>query len=491
MGLWVVSKRKFNVVKLKFLLENAVSTRIVNSALEKEPNGKTKLENALDSYGENSNLSFIERTKLIPITKVLDIIRRGFNREEKAFKQDLKDPTIRKVILNSFRSLQKYGLELPQTFAMPMMVVWNYTNNCNLKCKHCYQDAGSAGAGKEELSAEERFRVIDDIASNDIPTIFFSGGEPIIRQDFWDIARYAKEKGLYLSIASNGTLFTKENAKKAKDIGFGYVAVSLDAATSEKHDAFRGVPGMWNRSIEGIRNLIDAGVATCIQYTFSRDNADELPKMFELREKLGAYKVIVYNYIPVGRGGFENDPTPEQREEAYKVMYDELEAGHQVVASTAPQLGRYCKQHDANSVIISHYAEAKSKELGIIAEIVGGCGAGRAYCAIQPDGKVTPCVYMPDLVVGDLRKQSFKEIWEESPVMISLRDRSDLQGRCATCEYKALCGGCRARAYAYFGDLKGADPGCIFNREYYYEFMRANHRKHKTLEREVVKQQVV
>ncbi|MEA3431539.1 MAG: SPASM domain-containing protein, partial [candidate division WOR-3 bacterium] len=97
----------------------------------------------------------------------------------------------------------------------------------------------------------------------------------------------------------------------------------------------------------------------------------------------------------------------------------------------------------------------------------------------------------PDLVVGDLRKQSFKEIWEESPVMISLRDRSDLQGRCATCEYKALCGGCRARAYAYFGDLKGADPGCIFNREYYYEFMRANHRKHKTLEREVVKQQVV
>ncbi len=470
MGLWVVSKRKFDIVKLKILLENTVSMKIVNGALEREPNGKTKLENALDSYGEENKLSLVQRVKLLPIIKVLDIVRRGFNRDKEAFKQDLKDPIIRKVILNSFRSLQKYGLDLPQIFAMPMMIVWNYTMDCNLKCKHCYQDAGPIGKRENELTTEERFRVVDDIASNDIPTIFFSGGEPIIRKDFWDIAKYAKEKGMYLSIASNGTLFTKENAKKTKDIGFGYVAVSLDASTPERHDEFRGVPGMWKRSVEGIRNLLDAGVTTCIQYTFSRDNADELPEMFKLREKLGAYKVIVYNYIPVGRGAFENDPTPEQREWAYKIMYDELEAGKHVVASTAPQLGRYCKQHNADSVIISHYGDAKAKELGVISEIVGGCGAGRAYCAIQPDGKVTPCVYMPELVVGDLRKQSFKEIWEESSVMISLRDRSNLQGHCADCEYKALCGGCRARAYAYFGDLKAPDPGCIFNKEYYYEF---------------------
>ncbi len=485
MGLWVVSKKKFNVVKLKLLLENAVSMRIVNSALIKEPNGKTRLENAIDSYGESGKLSFIERTKLIPINKVLNIIRRGFNKNQEEFKESLKDPTIRKVILNSLRSLQKYGLKFPQTFAMPMMVVWNYTNNCNLRCKHCYQNAGGIGVKKDELSTEERFKVIDDLASNDIPTIFFSGGEPVIEKDFWDIARYAKEKGMYLSIASNGTLFTKENAKKVKDIGFGYVAVSLDAATPEKHDTFRGVPGMWDRSVEGIRNLINAGITTCIQYTFAKENADELPKMFELRKKLGAYKVIVYNYIPVGRGGLENDPTPEQRENAYKIMYDQLQAGHHVVASTAPQLGRYCKQCGSDSVIISHYGDAKAKELGVITEIVGGCGVGRAYCAIQPDGKVTPCVYMPDLVVGDLRKQSFKEIWEDSPILNTIRDRSDLKGHCSNCEYKALCGGCRARAYAYFGDLKAPDPGCIFNKEYYYKFKKANSKKYKPYEEKV------
>ncbi|OYD13871.1 hypothetical protein CH333_09670 [candidate division WOR-3 bacterium JGI_Cruoil_03_44_89] len=492
MGLWVVSKKKFDVVRLKFLLENAASKKIISGALIIGENGKTRLENALDSYGEKSEISFVQRVKILPILKVLDIVRRGFNRTPEEFKKSLKDPTLRKVFLNSFRSLQKYGLTLPQNFYMPMMVVWNFTYKCNLRCKHCYEDAGMLMKGSpNELTTEEKFKVVDDLASNDIPTIFFSGGEPIIKRDFWDVAKYAKEKGMYLSIASNGTLFTKGMAKKAKDIGFGYIAISLDASTPKKHDEFRGVPGMWKRSVEGIRNCLDAGITTCIQYTFTRNNADELPKMLKLREKLGAYKLIVYNYVPVGRGSFEMDPTPEQREEAYKVMYDELEAGHQVVASTAPQMGRYCKEYNADTVILSHYGSAKNKELGAIAEIIGGCGAGRAYCAIQPDGKITPCVYMPKLVVGDLRKQSFKEIWEESPVMISLRDRSDLQGHCATCEYKALCGGCRARAYAYFGDLKGADPGCIFNREYYYEFLRANHRKHKTLEREIVKQQVV
>lgn len=485
MGLWVVSKRKFDVVKLKLLLQNAVSRRIINSALVKEPNGKTRLENALDSYEENGTLSPVARVKLIPIFKVLDIIRRGFDREKSEFKQSLKNPTIRKIILNSFRSLQKYGVSLPQNFTMPVMVVWNYTMDCNLKCKHCYQNAGPIGIREKELNTEEKFRVIDDLASNDIASIFFSGGEPIIREDFWGVARYAKEKGFYLSIASNGTLFTKENAKKAKDVGFGYIAISLDASTPERHDEFRGVPGMWMRSIQGIRNCIDAGITTCIQYTFSRDNADELPKMFELREELGAYKVIIYNYIPVGRGGFENDPTPEQREWAYKIMYDEIEAGHQVVATTAPQFGRYCKEHNADSVIISHYASAKSKELGVIAEIVGGCGAGRAYCAIQPDGKVTPCVYMPNLVVGDLREQSFKEIWEESPVMISLRDRSDIHGNCNRCEYKALCGGCRARAYAYFNDLKAPDPGCIFNKEYYSGFRETKDIDYEISERKV------
>ncbi len=478
MGLWVVSKTRFDVTKLKLLLESALSKKLICEALEIEKNGLTRLENILDSYCNNGR-SLANKARFYPIYKLLDILRRSFDRTTEEFRRELKNPTIRKVLFNSLQSLEKYGLGTPQVFAAPMMVVWNYTNRCNLRCRHCYQDAGPIriGGSIDELTTEERLRVVDDLAENNIPTIFFSGGEPLIEPDFWDVAQYAKEKGFYFSIATNGTLFDKKNSRKAAELLPGYVAVSLDAATPEIHDRFRGMKGMWERAVEGIRNLVDAGVTTCISYTHTRENADEFPKMFELREKLGAYKVIMYNYIPVGRGDFENDPTPEQREEAYRTMYDQLALGRHVVATTAPQFGSYCKQRSSSCIILAHYADLKAKELGIIADIISGCGAGRAYCSIQPDGKVTPCVYMPDLVVGDLRKQSFEQIWERSPVMISLRERDGLWGSCSTCENKAVCGGCRARAHAYFHDLKGPDPGCIKNANYYYGFVENQEKK--------------
>jgi len=472
MGLWVVSKTRLDVTRLKFLLESTLSKRLIEDALEVEDNGKMRLENILDSYSDNGR-NLAGRLRFYPIYKVLDILRRSFDRTKEEFQGELKNPTIRKILLNSLQSLKKYGLSRPQVFAAPMMVVWNYTNRCNLRCNHCYQDAGPARNERRtaELTTEERLRVLDELAESNIPTVFFSGGEPLMEPDFWQVAQYAREKGFYFSIATNGTLFNKENARRAAELTPGYVAASLDAATPEVHDQIRGVQGMWKRTVEGIRNLIEAGVITCISYTQTRQNADEFPKMFELRQELGAYKVIMYNYIPVGRADFENDPTPEQREEAYRVMYGHLEAGRHVVATTAPQFGSYCKQHSSSGIILAHYADLKAKELGVIADIISGCGAGRAYCSIQPDGKVTPCVYMPDLVVGDLRKQPFKQIWEESPVMVSLRDRNGLWGSCSTCQHNAICGGCRARAYAYFNDLKAPDPGCINNSSYYYQFV--------------------
>ncbi|HID93547.1 MAG TPA: hypothetical protein EYP60_05565, partial [bacterium (Candidatus Stahlbacteria)] len=172
MGLWVVSKRKFDVVKLKALLENVISKKVVASALTIE-DGKTRIEHILDTYGDR-NLKLTQKLQYYPIIKILDIIRRSFKRTPDEFKESLKDPAIRKVILTSLRSLQKYGLSTPQNFASPLMVVWNYTNDCNLRCKHCYQNAGPNGVKKNELTTEERFRVVDQIAENDIPTIFFS-----------------------------------------------------------------------------------------------------------------------------------------------------------------------------------------------------------------------------------------------------------------------------------------------------------------------------
>ncbi len=476
MGLWVVSRRRFDIVKTKFLLENAISRSIVRRALE-EVDGKTRLEKIIENYGKD--VPVLERIRDYPIYKVLDIVRRAFNRTPEEFGKELRNLTVKKILLNAVKSLEKYGVTTPQIFVAPLMIVWNFTYRCNLKCRHCYENAGVLrGEKPRELTKEEKFRALENLAESHIPTLFFSGGEPLIHPDFWDLAHKAKEYGFYISIATNGTLIDEEMAKKIKDLGVGYVAISLDAASPELHDNFRGVKGMWERAVRGIQNLVKEGVTTCIAYTLTRVNKDELPKLLKLREELGAYKVLVYNFVPVGRGDIADDLSPLEREEAYRIMLKELKNEHLTVATTAPQFGRFCKQNGSKFVSISHYGCARSEELGAIVDVIGGCGAGRAYAVIQPDGRITPCVYMPQLTIGHILESSFQQIWDESPVLNMLRDRSDLKGHCGECEYNAICGGCRARAYAYFGDLKAPDPGCIYNLKYYEEFMekfRTNH----------------
>jgi len=477
MGLWVVSKTKFDVVKLKSVLESRLSKNLIDKVMRKSENGKYLHETLLDDYIAGT-ITPMEKIKYFPVFKLLDVIRRAFNREEDLFKEELKSVTVRKIFRNALRSIKHFGLETPQTFADPVMIVWNYTNNCNLRCKHCYQNAGVEGNKYKlkELSTEERFKAIDILAERDIPSIFFSGGEPLIEKDFFEVAEHAKKKGFYLSIASNGTLITEDVAKRIKDIGFGYVQVSLDAASAEKHDAFRGVSGMFDRSVQALKNLIKEGIPGCIAYTHMKWNHNEFPRLVELRKQIGAYKIIVYNYIPVGRGGFEMDPTPEQREELFKWMYNEIDAGHHIIATTSPAFGAYCKMNNASSIVLAHYADLKVKELGVIADIIGGCGAGRAYAALQPNGDLTPCVYMPNTILGNIMTEPFDFLWNEHPIMKTLRDREHIN---CECPYEAVCGGCRARALAYFDDLTAPDPECKYNAHHYYAFMEALKRGEK------------
>lgn len=471
MSLFVVSRTKINVIGLKSVLDSPIPRKVIVSSMKKDRDGKYPFEKVLDAYIEGKIPPGM-KIRYFPLLKLLDVVRRSFNRDIETFRKELKNPTIRKIFRNAMRSLEEHGLGTPQIFADPLMIVWNYTNKCNLRCKHCYQSAGAKGkAGVKELTTEERLRVVDILAERDIPSLFFSGGEPLIEKDFFEIAEYAKKKGLYMSIATNGTLITDEVAERIADIGFGYVQVSIDAADPMKHDEFRGVPGMWKRAVDGIKTLIKHGVITCIAYTHTKDTHDEFRGILKLREELGAYKVIVYNYIPVGRGGFENDPTPEQRDELYRIMYDQLDAGHHVIATTAPVMGAYCKMFQGDSVILAHYADLKVKELGVIAEVIGGCGAGRAYAALQPDGTLTPCVYMPEVPLGNVLKDDFDYLWNGHPVIKTLRNYKE--NACGTCPYFAVCGGCRARAYQYFNDFLAPDPGCPFNKEHYYRFMEA------------------
>ncbi len=429
-------------------------------------NGKTYLEAALD------NLVGYRRSRSFPVIAFSGMIKlavdfgcRIFNMDQKDVMNALKTPYFRKGLVNILGGIGMYGVTKPYRTPAPFLVVWNYTNLCNLRCKHCYQHAGKQS--QDELTTDERLAIIDQLDENNVSALAFSGGEPLMCSDIFQVARYAHEKGIYISIATNGTLLTRENVARLKKAGVGYVEVSLDGATEESHERFRGIRGCFEKTIEGIKNSVKAGIYTCIATTATKHNIKEIPEIVELAKRLGVKRVIIFNFIPAGRGKeiTHLDLSPEEREDLLKYLYEELTRGEIETLCTAPQYSRVCLQQSlikkSNVLSSAHFAVAdfhgRAKQL---ADFLGGCGAGRLYCAIQPNGLVTPCVFMP-IVTGDLRRQSLREIWLKSKVMRDLRDREKLKGGCGICRYKYICGGCRARAYAYHGDYLAPDPGCI------------------------------
>ncbi|MGI6112741.1 MAG: radical SAM protein [Mahellales bacterium] len=373
-------------------------------------------------------------------------------------------PFYRRGISNVARSVSEFGLSTPQIFSSPILVVWNFTNACNLKCKHCYQDAHHVLP--DELTLDERLKVIDELDRNDVTSLAFSGGEPLMHKDFWTVAEYAHNKGLHLSVATNGTLITKDVAARLKEVGVNYVEISVDSAKPEIHDNFRGGQGYWNRTIEGIKNCVEVdGLEVGMATTVTRNNFPEMEELIELAKDLKVNLFYAFNFIPVGRGKdiVKDDLTPEMREEMMHILHSAFLENEFGAFSTCPQYGRYCYVNAPEDVIItSHYGYAKGEYAKTLSEYIGGCGVGRAYCAIQPNGFITPCVFLP-IKVGDLRKESLQDIWHNSEVLKEIRDRSTLKEHCGSCDYRSMCGGCRARAYGYFGDYLAPDPGCIYN----------------------------
>lgn len=430
--------------------------------------GSVRLEKILVGYGKpKKNVSFLEFVTFLPVYLAIDILRILLHWKKEYLVQEIFGPrNIRRATINLARSVAEYGATRPQNFASPLLVVWNFTNLCNLRCLHCYQNAGQK---TPQLSLEERLRVIDELDANFVPTLAFSGGEPLCDPEFFAVAKYAAEKEIYLSVATNGTLLTEDMCKKLKDHGIQYVEVSLESATSEYHDRFRGIPGLWERTVRGIENAIRAGLLVGVAPTVTRENLHELPALYRFVRDLGAHRFYVFNFIPTGRGReiLDQDLSPEEREAMLEFLYGCLMEKNIQVFSTSPQFGRKCVEKDPEGIVITgHYSVAEGRLARVGAEYVGGCGAGRAYCALQPDGTVTPCVFMP-IPVGRVPERPLKEIWDTSKVLRELRNRLLYRGHCGVCEFRAVCGGCRARAYAYFGDYLGPDPGCKFNAAYF------------------------
>jgi radical SAM protein with 4Fe4S-binding SPASM domain len=396
----------------------------------------------------------------------------AFGVEPETMREGLKDPVFRRALVNVLGGIAEHGVQKPQVSIAPFLVVWNFTHCCNLRCKHCYENSDGTFL-PDELTTEEAKRAIDQFAEVGVVGIAFSGGEPLIRKDFFEVAKYARNKGFYVSIATNGTMVTPEIARKIRKIGVEYVEVSLDGFEKE-HDALRRVPGAWKKACRGIRNCLDAGIDTCVATTVTKRNHRNMEKFMDFVEnKLKCKRIIVFNYIPTGRGKgiIEDDLTPEQREKVNKLIYGKLvDDGCKLTAlSTAPLYARIATE-SAGPAIATHFVnqsimETMKGKTQTLAEFIGGCGAGRLYCGLEPNGDVEPCVFM-QIKLGNIRNQSLKEIWKNHPTLKRMRDRDKIKG-CGKCEHRYICGGCRARAYGYYGDVAGPDPGCMLNKSYW------------------------
>ncbi|MET1101138.1 MAG: radical SAM protein [Pyrodictiaceae archaeon] len=376
----------------------------------------------------------------------------------------LKDPALRRGVALVMKGLGLYGVTVPQKLPAPFLVVWNFTNMCNLRCKHCYQRADKPLP--DELSLKEKLMLIDELDRVGLASIALSGGEPTIHPDFYTVLAEIARRGMYAAVATNGWVFADiEKLERAVKLGLRYVEVSVDSANPRKHDWFRGVPGAWRRAVKALENAVKLGVNHAMAVTITKANINEIDDILDLAESIGVKRVVFFNFVPTGRGK-ENlwlDIDPVEREKFLRKIYREMRRRKIELVSTAPQYGRVSLQMSKGEEIApTHFYVGGDPVVKALAEFIGGCGAGRIYAAIQPNGDVAPCVFLP-VKVGNIREKSFWEIWTKDQLMNKLRDRDQLKGFCKICPYREICGGCRARAYGYYGDPLALDPGCIYN----------------------------
>jgi len=428
-------------------------------------NGITALERIISSY-RNPAAPLSERVKYSLAHRFIDYVRGEVDVE--TFRRRLAEhtPTLRGLVIVA-RSVAEFGLTVPQRFAAPLFAVWNFTNRCNLTCKHCYQDSGPQ-ADDNELTLAEKLDVVDQMGSAHMPMLAISGGEPTISGDLLPVLRRAGRYGMHTTIATNGTTITPGLARRLLEAGLRYVEISLDSVDPARHDDFRGVPGMWEKAVAGAKTIVATeglrlGIAMCVH----QGNFHEVRRMIGFAEELGADCFAHFNFIPVGRGRkmASDDISPAQREQLLMMLNEKMQEGGIGIISTAPQLGRVCLAGAGGDgrIACSHAGSGSGAKARVVAKYLGGCGAGRTYVCIEPNGDVTPCVYMPNHIMGNLRREGLVEIFRNSVLSEVLNDRSQRLGHCEVCMFKNYCGGCRARAEAYFGQLHAGDPGCIFN----------------------------
>jgi AdoMet-dependent heme synthase len=335
------------------------------------------------------------------------------------------------------------------------MIAWEITRSCNLNCLHC-RAAAERGPYQGELATEECFRFIDEVAAFSKPVLILTGGEPLLREDIFEIASYGTHKGLRVVMAVNGTLLSAEKARAAKQSGIQRVSISLDGAAAEAHDRFRGVTGAFAGAMEGISYLKEAGLAFQINTTVTKRNLGEIEDILQLASEVGAAAHHIFLLVPTGRGRelAHEEVTPEEYEQTLTWFAEqEYKVPLQLKATCAPQYYRII--HQRGNV------KDRKKETEGLHTFTRGCLGGISFCFVSHRGDVQPCGYL-ETIGGNIRERPFQEIWKEAELFQHLRDVKALKGKCGQCEYQLVCGGCRARAYALHGDYLAEEPLCPY-----------------------------
>lgn len=353
---------------------------------------------------------------------------------------------------------------------MGPVVVWNSTRTCNLKCRHCYMSS-DAKKYQNELTTAEAKQFIDDLADFNVPVLLFSGGEPLIRPDFFELADYAAKKSVRPTLSTNGTLITPEVARKIKDIGVGYVGISLDGLR-EVNDKFRGKAGAFEAAMNGIKNCVAVDQRVGLRFTINHHNIQELENIFDFIEEENINRVCFYHLVYSGRGNqmMDEDVTAEESRRAMDIIIrrtrDFEERGLKKEILT---VDNHC---DGVYMYLKALQEGKDELAQQIKKYIamnGGNRSGMAFAEVDPLGYVHPDQFTQHHTFGNVRERKFGDIWQDTtnPIMAGLKDRKPLlKGRCSKCKFLDNCNGnFRTRAEARTGDFWESDPSCYLTDE--------------------------
>ncbi len=350
-----------------------------------------------------------------------------------------------------FRDITKRGLKTIR-IGIPLYVVFDITNKCNLKCIHCYSSTQN-----DELTTSDVYHVIDMLYEAGTGIIDFGGGEPLLRNDIFDILSYSKNVGLYTSISTNGLLLSNDCIKRLKKLEIDHICISLDGAKQETHDYIRNKIGTYEKVITGIKNCVNAGINTQISTVIMKSNINELVDIYNLLKSLEVNGWYVYDFIPAGRGReLQNEILdPKKRQQLYSQLQD-------LAVSTDMSIKPY-----PYSITINSACEKDTyfyQKYGRLTDLFKGCLAARWVCHISSNGDLHPCYLLPQKL-GNLKQDTFRDIWFDNSnlVLKELRDRTLLKGNCGMCRYRDVCGGCRARAFWKTDDYLESDSCWIKN----------------------------